>query len=554
MNHSMPSSRVGWRSVALLALLTAATALLAPRPAVAAPPLTAGFVGPDTVVSVVIRPRQILARLADGGEAVSLYAVEAARWSVLQRGSLQHVLRVIETCGFLLRDVEEIGVVGLGSGDVAHLIRFARPVDPALVGDLFRRPLVRDVHGVRTFRVDERALYAVALIDDKSLLVGSVPAVDSLLEPAYAAGPVHDALARMPADADVAGAFSNERLPRDGLPPGSSLVSLEVCEATMRLGRRPQVAGTATFKDATAAAHGAEELAAVLRQGTTAAGGLVETLAQARPGVPDDTMACLRTIVGSLAKSAAAVEIRSEKERLVVSATAPADAGFPGDVAPLLVLPDMVAAAAAARDEPEDEEAEEPAVPTHWRRFDVAAARARRKALQADPVAVRLRNRFPAAAGFDTASFLAIARDSSPPPRDLPDQPLSLLALTGNFFDTAGVIPARDRTLVVRSIRPNEVLQPFTETLGFGYASLIRIEDITGVSCTVKGDAAQGSVTFESDLAAGEVPYRAVRDGDGWRFTGFDLPGWGLTCAFEPDGTRSLRSEDGPSGGEPPPR
>ena len=97
---------------------------------VAAAPLTARFVNPEAIVSVVIRPRQILGRLADGGEALSLYAVEAARWSLLQGSSPQHLLRIIETCGFLLHDVEEIGLIGLGSGDVAHVIRFVRPVDP----------------------------------------------------------------------------------------------------------------------------------------------------------------------------------------------------------------------------------------------------------------------------------------------------------------------------------------------------------------------------------------------------------------------------------------
>lgn len=182
---------------------------------------------------------------------------------------------------------------------------------------------------------------------------------------------------------------------------------------------------------------------------------------------------------------------------------------------------------------------------------DGAAARRRREALRANPAAVRLRNRFPAATGFDTESFLTVAGDSSPPSRDLPDQPLSLLAFIGNFFDTLGVIPARDRTFLLRSIRPDEVARPFTETLGFGYASLVRIEDVTGVSCVVDGDTAHGSVTFESDLAAGEVPYRAVRVRDGWKFTEFDLPGWGLMCTVRPDGTWNLQSDLGPYGGEP---
>lgn len=514
-------------------------------------PLTARFVGPDAVVSVVIRPRQILERLAAGGEAVSLYAVEAARWSFLQRGSPQHVLRIVETCGFPLHEVEEIGAVGLGSGDMVHVIRFSRPVDPDLVGDLHRRPRTREVGGVKTYRETD-GMYAAAIVDDRSLLVGVASVVDALLDRAHAGGPVHAAVAGMPVDADVAAAYSGARVPRDATPAESPLAALEFAVATATFGARPRAEATAEFADAAAAARGGEAVTALVRQATTAAGGLVEAAGRSPQAPPPAAVAGLRSLAAGLAAWAAALNVQHDGRRLVMSATAPVDAGFPGDLVPLLVLPDVVAAAAAARDEPEmEEEAEALPVPTHWRRFDVAAARQRREALRANPVAVRLRNRFPAATGFDTESFLAVAGDASRPRRDLPDQPLSLLAFTGNFFGTSGVIPARDRTFVVNRPWPNEVAQAFTETLGLGYGSLIRVEDVTGVSCTVTGDTAEGVVTFESDLAAGEVPYRAVRDGDGWRFTGFDLPGWGLTCSFQPDGTRSLRSDLGPYGGEP---
>lgn len=552
MRRLNDGSRIRWRLFAGLGL--AAFAVVASRAAdtTATPPLTARFVTPETVVSVVIRPRQILGRLADGGEAVSLYAVETARWSLLQRGAPQHVLRVIETCGFLLHDVEEIGLIGLGSGDVAHVIRFARPVDPDLVADLFVQPRIKDVRGVRTYRVND-GMYAVAVVDDRSLLVGVAPVLDGPLDPARAGGVVHDAIAEVPADADVAGAMSNQRLPRGGLPPGSSLAALEVCAASVRLGGRPEVRGTATFKDEDGAARGADELVAVLREGAAGAVGQAEALGRDRIGLPAEAVAGLRSLAGGLAKCAAAVDVRRDGERLVVTATAPADAGFPGDLAALLVLPDVAAAEAAARNEPDMEEpAEEQAVPTHWRPFDVAAARVRRRALHANPVAVRLRNRFPAATGFDSGSFVALVSNPTTPPRDLPDQPVSLLALTANFFDTAGLIPARDRTLIVRDVKPAEMFAPFTETLGFGYASLIRVEDVTDLTCAVDGDTAKGVVAFESDLMHGEVKYRAVRDGDGWKFAEFELPGWGMTCAVRPDGTRILRSDLGPYGDELP--
>lgn len=554
VHRSNHGSGIGWRLCGGLGLAALAAVASRAADAPATAPLTARFVTPDAVVSLVIRPRRVLARLADGGEAVSLYALEAARWSLLQRGAPQHVLRVIETCGFLLHDVEEIGVVGLASGDVAHVIRFARPIDPDLVSDLFLRPRIRDVHGVRTYRVND-GMYAVAVVDDRSLLGGGASVLDALLDPAGAGGPVHDAVAHVPVDADVAGAFSNQRLPRGGLPPGSSLAALEFCSATVRLGALPEARGTATFTDAAGAARGAEELAAVLRQGAEATGGLVEAIARGRPGPPDDAVAGLRSLAGSLAKCAAAFDMRCDGGRLVVSATAPPDAGFPVDLAPLFVLPDAAAARAVVRNDLDEEEpvAEGP-LPSHWRRFDVAAARMRRAALHANPVAVRLRNRFPAATGFDSGSFISLASARTTPPRELPDQPVSLLAMTANFFDTAGLVPARDRTLLVHDIKPSELFAPFSETLGFGYASLIRVEDVTGVTCAVEGDTARGTVAFESDLMHGEVKYRAVRDRDGWTFTEFDLPGWGMTCTVRPDGTRSLRSDLGPYGDEPPGR
>ena len=83
---------------------------------------------------------------------------------------------------------------------------------------------------------------------------------------------------------------------------------------------------------------------------------------------------------------------------------------------------------------------------------------------------------------------------------------------------------------------------------------MIRTEDLTSVSCAVEGDAVKGTVAFESDLIGGEVAFRAVRDGNGWRFTELGLPGWGMTCTFRPDGTRSLSSDRGPYGDEPPGR
>lgn len=252
--------------------------------------------------------------------------------------------------------------------------------------------------------------------------------------------------------------------------------------------------------------------------------------------------------------------MRYENDRISFTATSPADAGLPADVGPLLILPDVAAAAQASRAEDAgpiedapaaDESADDESIPSHWRSFDAAASRQARRALFADPVALRLRNRLPAAAGFDSESFIAIVDSPSRPSRDLPDQPVSLLALTANWMFTQRVLAARDRSLMAYDSRPSEICLPFLDTLSFGYASLIRVEDVTEVSCQVSGDTATGTAAFASNTARGELRFRASREGTSWNFTEFELPGWLMQCTRQRDGTWSLRSDLGPYGKEP---
>ena len=553
MNHSLPSCRLGLKTAACLGLVTVAAAAAVTRTAVAAQPLTARFVVPHAVSAVVFRPRQILERLPDGGEAVSLWAIEASRWSLLPPHPLRTVIRVVETCGFLLRDVEEVGSVVPFleeplPGFQILVIRFRRPIDPAFVADLFRRPQVGDARGVKTIR-DNDDMLAAAMVDERSLLICPAGMIDGLIAGGMKRGPVHDAIGRVGTEADVAGAFTPAGLPADVVPADSAVAGLRVGEFAMRFGARPVIEGTITVADPDATARAAAEFEPLLRRGTAALTTLVATIGSRRPGPPASGLTGLRSLAEAAQRWAAALEVSRENERLVFAATAPADAGFPADIGPLLLLPDPVAD--ADLDE-EADTADDDSVPSHWRPFDFDAARRSRVALHATADALHLRNRFPVAIGFDAESFMQLANADAAPARDLPDQPVSLLALTGNFFDTTGVSPARDRTFVVHSSRPNDIARPFVDTLLFNSSSLVRVEDVTGVACSVDGDAATGTVTFASDIARGELPFHAVRDGATWRFTALELPGWRMTCTLRPNGAWRLRGDLGPYGEEPP--
>lgn len=545
------------RPAACLAIAIAIACSL-PVATPAAEPLTARFITPQTGAALVVRPRQILARLPDGGEAAALWSVEAARLSVLPNEPARQVVRIVEACGFLLNEVEELGFTGRpdGAADDAGLvlvIRFSRPVDPLLVGDLFRNPQVGEVGGVRTYR-DAGARLAVALVDDRSLVVGPAKAIPALLAAGAAGGPVHDAIADVAADVDLAGGLSAAVLPDGARATESLIAGLKLGRFSVRLGKQPTVEGTATFTDAAAATRGAEWLSFLLRDMPAGLGQAVEMLGRRQPR-PDAGLAGLRAAVAGLGRWAGAIEPRKDGDRLTFAGTSPADAGFPADIGPLLLLPDTEAQAAELRAraaKPDDEPRPRGYLDSFvWRPLDAAAARRARQALRADATTLRLRNRLPIAAGFDAESFRILASADSAPQRDLPDQPLSLLALTANLMGTQGVLPARDRSLLVHFDRPSEVAQPFLDTLDFGFASLIRVEDVTGVTAKVEGDTAAGTISFASNTARGELRFRAVRDGQDWKFTELELPGWLMTCSRRPDGSWGMRSDRGPYGNEP---
>ena len=554
-----PSSRRAHRRPVACLAIAIAIAWSLPVVAPAAGPLTARFITPQAGAALVVRPRQILERLPDGGEAASLWAVEAARLSVLPNEPARQVVRIVETCGFLLNEVEELGFTGRpdeaeDDAGLVLVIRFSRPVDPLLVGDLFRNPQVGEVGGVRTYR-DAGARLAVALVDDRSLVVGPAKAIPALLAAGAAGGPVHDAIADVAADVDLAGGLSAAGLPDGAREPESPIAGLKLGRFSVRLGKQPTVNGTATFTDAAAATRGAEWLSVLVRDMPAGLGQAVEMLGQRQPR-PDAGLAGLRAAVAGLGRWAGAIEPRQDGDRLTFAGTSPADAGFPADIGPLLVLPDTEAQAAEMRaratappDEPNDEPRPRGYLDSFvWRPLDAAAARRARQALRAT---LRLRNRLPAAAGFDAESFRILASADSAPQRDLPDQPLSLLALTANLMGTQGVLPTRDRSLLVHFDRPSEVAQPFIDTLDFGFASLIRVEDVTEVIADATGDTAEGTISFASNIARGELRFRAVRDGQDWKFTELALPGWLLTCSRRPDGTWGMRSDLGPYGSEP---
>lgn len=153
-----------------------------------------------------------------------------------------------------------------------------------------------------------------------------------------------------------------------------------------------------------------------------------------------------------------------------------------------------------------------------------------------------IRRKIPVAASLSAAEFSKLARsETGPSLNTLPNQPLSLLL----FALRPGEGEAKQaefRNLGTAPPKPADIAKEIYRKLAGAsvapdYATFIHGDRTTAIECTIEGDTAKGSVSFEAPgLYAGKVQFVAKRTGDDWQIEEFSLPAYGAKTVRDSDG------------------
>jgi hypothetical protein len=158
--------------------------------------------------------------------------------------------------------------------------------------------------------------------------------------------------------------------------------------------------------------------------------------------------------------------------------------------------------------------------------------------------AAEIKKLVPAASAMSKADFEKLAHsDTALKASDVEDKSLTFMLLAVRMRDDA---KAREqfRYIAPGPIRPSELVAEIYRTLNLGGTrvplgpvTMIQADRITGLTCTVEGDTAKGTISFEvPKLYTGKVDYVARKAKGKWRIEEFHMPAYEIHVALGKNG------------------